>query len=77
MTRTANNNIDALIYLRENNSLPIVSVLAVEIAVKVSKWTTRRRTRMALCQLTDTQLHDVGLTPMQARREAARLFWQI
>lgn len=77
MTRTANSNIDALIYLRENNALPIVSVLAVEFAVTVSKWTTRHRTRKALSQLSARDLDDVGLTPMQARREAARMFWQI
>ena len=77
MTRTAYQNIDALIYLRENNALPIVSVLAVQFAVTVSKWTLRHRTRQALGQLTETQLRDMGLTPLQARREAARLFWQI
>ena len=77
MTRTAYQNIDALIYLRENNALPIVSVIAVQFAVTVSKWTLRHRTRQALGQLTETQLRDVGLTPLQARREAARLFWQI
>ena len=77
MTRTAYQNIDALIYLRESNALPIVSVLAVQFAVTVSKWTLRHRTRQALGQLTETQLRDVGLTPLQARREAARLFWQI
>lgn len=77
MTRTAYQNIDALIYLRENNALPIISVLAVQFAVTVSKWTLRHLTRQALGQLTETQLRDVGLTPLQARREAARLFWQI
>jgi uncharacterized protein YjiS (DUF1127 family) len=77
MTLTAHSNIDTLIYLRENNTLPIVSVMAIEFAVKVSKWTTRRRTRRALGQLTEVQLRDVGLTPTQAKREAARLFWQI
>ena len=77
MTRTAYQNIDALIYLREDNALPIVSVLAVQFAVTVSKWTLRHRTRQALGQLTETQLRDLGLTPLQARREAARLFWQI
>ena len=39
MTRTAYQNIDALIYLRENNALAIVSVMAVQFAVTVSKWT--------------------------------------
>ena len=77
MTRTAHSNINALIYLRENNALPIVSIWAVEFAMTVSKWTARHRTRKALGQLTDTQLRDVGLTPTQADQEAARLFWQI
>ena len=77
MTRTAYQNIDALIYLRENNALPIVSVMAVQFAVTVSKWTLLHRTRKILGHLTETQLSDVGLTPLQARREAARLFWQI
>ena len=77
MTRTAYSNIDVLIYLGENNALQIVSVLAVQFAVTVSKWTLRHRTRKALGWLTETQLRDVGLTPLQARREAARLFWQI
>jgi uncharacterized protein YjiS (DUF1127 family) len=77
MTQTALSNTDALIYLRENNALPIVSVWAVEFAVTISKWTTRHLTRKALGQLTDTQLRDVGLTPTQADQEAARMFWQI
>ncbi|MDA9361702.1 hypothetical protein N9R02_00950 [Ascidiaceihabitans sp.] len=77
MTRTAYQNIDALIYLRENNALAIVSVMAVQFAVTVSKRTLHHRTRKVLGHLTETPLRDVGLTPLQARREAARLFWQI
>ena len=77
MSRTAYKNINALIYLRENNALPIVSVMAVQFAVTVFNWTPYHHTRKALGHLTDTQLRDVGLTPLQARREAARLFWQI
>ncbi|MDB4198250.1 hypothetical protein N9777_08325 [Ascidiaceihabitans sp.] len=72
MTRTAYQNIDALIYLRENNTQPIVSALDVQCSVTVSKWTLRHRTRKALCQLTELQSPDVGLTPLQTRREAAR-----
>ena len=77
MTRTALSNTDALIYLPENNALPIVLVWAVQFTVTISKWTTRHLTRKALGQLTDTQLRDVGLTPTQADQEAARMFWQI
>ena len=63
MTRTAYQNIDALIYLLENNALPIVSVMAVQFAITVSKWTLQHRTRKVLGHLTETQLSDVGLTP--------------
>lgn len=69
-------DIETLIYLRETKSLPIVSVWAVEFAVIVSKWTTRRRTRLALRQLTAQQLHDVGLTPDQASDESEKVFWK-
>jgi len=77
MTRTANTQINSLIYLSENNALPIVSVVAVKFAVTMSKWATRRRTRLALSQLSDAHLRDVGLTPTQADQEAARAFWQV
>ncbi|MDG1472580.1 MAG: DUF1127 domain-containing protein [Ascidiaceihabitans sp.] len=76
MTYVEHSNIDALIYLRENKSLPIVSVWAVEFAVYVSIWTTRRNTRAALKQLTGAQLADVGLTREQALSEASRVFWK-
>ncbi|MDC1481960.1 DUF1127 domain-containing protein [Ascidiaceihabitans sp.] len=48
--------------------------MTVQFSVTVSKWTHRHRTRKALCQLTETPLRDVGLTPLQARREAAGVF---
>ena len=56
MTRTAYQNIDALIYLRENNVLEIASVMAVQFAVTVSKWTPHHHTRKVLGHLTETQL---------------------
>ena len=76
MTHVIKTDLDALIYLRETKALPIVSVWAVEFAVIVSKWTTRRRTRLALRQLSQHQLHDVGLTPDQALDESAKVFWR-
>jgi uncharacterized protein YjiS (DUF1127 family) len=76
MTLVIKSDLDALVYLRETKALPIVSVWAVEFAVIVSKWTTRRRTRLALRQLNAHQLRDVGLTPDQALDESARVFWK-
>lgn len=76
MALAIRSDIETLIYLRETKSLPIVSVWAVEFAVIVSKWTTRRRTRLALRQLTAQQLRDVGLTPDQASDESEKVFWK-
>ena len=76
MTHVEHTQVDSLTYLRDAKALPIVSIWAVQFAVCVSKWATRRSTRLALRQLTKTQLHDVGLTPAQAKTEAARVFWK-
>jgi uncharacterized protein YjiS (DUF1127 family) len=35
----------------------------------------KRLSRIALSELTDDQLADIGITPKEARREAARPFW--
>ena len=56
---------------------PIVAKLAVSFAVCVTKWATRRRTRLALSRLEPWQLRDVGLTPEQASKEASRVFWRV
>ena len=65
-----------LAYLTAQNRMPAASVLAVRVAAVLSKWATRRRTRLALKQLSDHQLRDVGLTPADASFEARRVFWR-
>jgi len=35
----------------------------------------KRLSRLALSELTDDQLADIGVTPSEARREAARPYW--
>ncbi|MBD3663135.1 DUF1127 domain-containing protein [Sulfitobacter aestuariivivens] len=56
--------------------LPVLALVAVKVAVCATKWSTRHRTRSALARLEPWQLHDVGLTPAQAKAEAARAFWK-
>lgn len=56
---------------------PLLALVAVNFAVCVTKWATRRRTRLALSRLEPWQLRDVGLTPEQATFEASRVFWRI
>ncbi|MCR8827271.1 DUF1127 domain-containing protein [Pseudosulfitobacter koreensis] len=76
MTQTNALPADILMHLRDTRTLPVVSVVAIKLAVVLSKWATRRRTRLALGQLTDAQLDDVGLTPRAALIEQRRVFWQ-
>lgn len=75
MTHAMTPSPDALRLLAQPG-LPFTAALAVKFAVSVTKWATRRRTRLALRQLEAWQLADVGLTPAQARTEAARAFWR-
>lgn len=65
-----------LAYLTAQNRIPATSVIALRIAVVVSKWAERRRTRLALRQLPTHLLRDIGLTPAAAEIEARRVFWR-
>ena len=51
--------------------------VAVKVAVLLTIWCERYRTRQALKQLTSEQLKDVGLTRHEAEQEAERpFFWR-
>jgi uncharacterized protein YjiS (DUF1127 family) len=41
----------------------------------IVQYEEKRLSRIALSELTDEQLADIGVTPSEARREAARPFW--
>ena len=43
---------------------------------RIALWHRNRRTRRTLAQLPPALLDDIGITPFEARREAARPFWQ-
>lgn len=66
---------DALSILSQAHT-PIAAQVAVKFAVLVTKWTTRRHTRLALSQLEQWQLRDVGMTPEEASIESRRVFWR-
>ena len=76
MARTSTIPNEALTYLADARFVPTASVIAVEIAVRLSKWAMRRETRKALRTLTEWELRDVGLTPDEARIEASKVFWR-
>lgn len=68
-------NSDTLSILSQPGT-PLLAHVAITFAVLVTKWATRRRTRLALTRLEPWMLRDVGLTPEQAATEASRVFWR-
>ena len=66
-----------LAYLTAQNRIPVASVLAVRVAVLLSKWAMNRRTRLTLKDLPDHLLRDVGLTRAEAEHESRRVFWRV
>lgn len=76
MTQAAILTSDALAVLNSTRSLPLLAVVSVKFAACLTKWVTRRRTRLSLQHLEAWQLSDVGLTPEATQREARKVFWQ-
>ena len=64
-------------YLGAQTALTPAALVAVRVAVILTKWAERRRTRLHLGQLDDHLLRDVGLDRLTAKREADRKFWQV
>ncbi|MBY5932396.1 DUF1127 domain-containing protein [Tateyamaria omphalii] len=66
-----------LAYLTAQNRIPAASVFALRVAVLLSKWAMRRRTRLSLRHLDPHLLRDIGVTPAEADFEARRVFWRM
>jgi uncharacterized protein YjiS (DUF1127 family) len=50
---------------------------AVDVVVSLLReWRRRRLGRTALCHMCADELHDIGLTPADALREARKPFWR-
>lgn len=65
-----------LAYLDQQTPLPVLASMAVRVAVTLSKWSTRQRTRQSLRHLEAHQLRDIGITQLSAEYEANKRFWQ-
>lgn len=64
-----------LTYLGQQTTLSPLAVVALRVAVCLTQWSERRRTRIHLKNLDDHLLRDVGLDRLTARKEANRPFW--
>lgn len=63
---------------RRTHSAPVPSsttLLLSGLLGRIGRAVERWRQRRDLLELTDPELRDIGLTRRQARREAARPFW--
>ena len=62
-------------YLGGQSTLSPLAIVALRVAVTLTKWSERRRTRQHLKHLDDHLLRDIGLDRLTAQREADRKFW--
>lgn len=64
------------VLLNSGLSMPVLAQWARNIAVQLSAWDHRRRSRKSLGQLEDHLLRDIGLTHSTAFAEADKPFWK-
>jgi uncharacterized protein YjiS (DUF1127 family) len=64
-------------YLDGQAALSPLAGLALRVAVALTIWSERRRTRHRLLALDDRLLRDVGLDRLTALREGNRVFWRV
>ena len=65
-----------LAYLDSMNGVPAPARVAIGVAVALTTWDLRRRSRLTLAALEPHELRDIGVTPGDARAEAAKPFWR-
>lgn len=53
-----------------------VTTVVCSVAAWIDRLMARRRSRLALLEMTDEQLKDIGISRADAYREANRLFWE-
>lgn len=76
MTVTSQNHLKPLHYLESRPTLPPLGIVALRIAVIITKWDQRSRTRKRLNYMTNSDLKDIGITRGEALTEARRPFWK-
>jgi uncharacterized protein YjiS (DUF1127 family) len=63
-------------FLTSQPVLPVAAQMAISVAVLVTKWSARKRSRRALSELSPDQLRDIGVTAKDAHVEASLPFWK-
>jgi uncharacterized protein YjiS (DUF1127 family) len=76
MSRTSTLQLTQLTQTAATQPLPVFAQWAIAFAATVTLWDRRLRTRKALARLDDHYLHDVGITPDEAREEVRKRYWE-
>ncbi|HEU0221497.1 MAG TPA: DUF1127 domain-containing protein [Paracoccaceae bacterium] len=56
--------------------LPALADIALRLAVMFATWSDRAKSRRDLAEMDDTRLQDIGISRLEAYREAAKPFWR-
>ncbi len=65
-----------LAQLNSQNRLPSLARILVSLAVVVTKWDMRQKSRRTLLALDPHELDDIGVSPSAALRESEKPFWK-
>jgi uncharacterized protein YjiS (DUF1127 family) len=76
MTQPTTSAYPNVTYLNTQAAFPLLAQVAVQVAVLVTKWSLRHRSRTQLRRLSDEQLRDIGVTRAEAHYEATLPFWR-
>lgn len=76
MSRTSTLQLTQLSQTAATQPLPVIAKWAIAFAAAVTLWDRRARTRKSLARLDHADLHDIGITPEQAREEISKRYWQ-
>ncbi|MBF0276392.1 MAG: DUF1127 domain-containing protein [SAR324 cluster bacterium] len=63
-------------YTQHNGSFHLISSLFKTVSETFKFWAKRSRERAELAMMSDYHLDDIGITRIEAQREANKWFWQ-
>ncbi|MEY8097967.1 DUF1127 domain-containing protein [Falsihalocynthiibacter sp. S25ZX9] len=76
MTIAPASHAQPLHYLQSRKNIPALGLIALRVAVTITLWDQRVRTRRSLNRMTNSDLKDIGITRGEALTEARRPFWK-
>ncbi len=66
----------SIAYLTARPTLPLAARAAIGLAVVITMWSVRSRSRRQLRTLSDSQLNDIGISRKDADLQASLPFWR-